>query len=130
MKKPVIACICLAACTDPRARPAPPILQVTVSPTLVLTSPGSLLGSLYAYDSDGLDALEMSVAVFGGQFAGDSTILLEGTTEQTRSIHWELPAGIATGAPVTLISTVTDFSGFSTTDTLVVTVQDSVSGVH
>ena len=126
MKTALALCLVLAACTDPRARPAPPIVQVSVSPTFILTSPGPILASLYSFDEDGLDVLDLSVKVFGGVYNGDSTILLDGLTEQTRPINWQLPAHIIVGTPVTLISKVTDFAGFATTDTLFLTVQDSI----
>ena len=123
-----LAGLCLVlACTDPRARPAPPLLDASVAPTFELTSPGTILGSVYMFDSDGLDALELSVAVFGGSYSGDSTILLTGGEEEIHPLNWNLPGGIPINTPVTVVAKVTDFAGFSTSDTLVLHVMDSVS---
>lgn len=117
----------LVSCTDPRSRPAPPIVDASVAPSFQLTSPGIILGSLYMFDDDGLDALELSIRVAGFSYQGDSTILLSGLSEETRPINWILPPGIIVGTQVTVIARVTDFAGFASSDSLFLIVEDSVS---
>lgn len=124
------ACALLLSCTDPRGRPAPPIVRVSFAPAFQLTTPGTLLGSLYAFDEDGLNELTISVRSLGGVLMGDSTVSLFGEVEVTRQIQWHVPPNIVPGSLVTLAVTVTDFAGFQTSDTLRLTVQDSVSGGH
>lgn len=120
----------LAACTDPRARPVAPQVQLLFGPSFKLTSPGAIIGSLYMFDEDGLLELELSVASSDSLLRGDSTILLTGDQELTRPINWQAPAGVATGTKLTLIARVTDFAGFIATDSVKLTVQDSTAGLR
>jgi len=117
----------LVSCTDPRSRPAPPIVDAAVAPSFQLTSPGTIIGSLYMFDDDGLDALDLSIRVAGFSYEGDSTILLSGLPEETRPINWNLPPGIIVGTQVTVIARVSDFAGFASSDSLFLTVEDTVS---
>lgn len=124
-----LAVVCLVlGCTDPRSRPAPPIIDAAVAPSFQLTSPGTIVGSLYMFDDDGLDALDLSIRVAGFSYEGDSTILLSGLPEETRPINWNLPPGIIVGTQVTVIARVTDFAGFASSDSLFLIVEDTVSG--
>ena len=123
------ACALLLSCTDPRARPVAPVVQIAFGPSFKLTSPGAIIGSLYMYDVDGLRDLRLTVAG-DSLLAGDSLIFLDGSEELTRPINWTVPSGVVTGAPVTLVARVTDFAGFVATDSVKLTVQDSTAGVH
>ncbi len=116
----------LAACTDPRARPVPPIVQLAFSPTHKVTSPGSVLGSLYAYDSDGLKDLAMRLRAPDGTVLRDSTVFLNAEVEQTRPVNLAVPAGVPVGTRLTLLVTVADYAGFATSDSAVFTTQDTV----
>lgn len=113
----------LLSCKDPRSRPAPPIVDVSVAPSFLLTSPDTIIGSMYAYDEDGLDRLTLSIRSADTTFSGDSLIFLPGDIEVTRSIRWVVPAGLAVGTPVNVVAKVVDFAGFATSDTLHLTVQ-------
>jgi hypothetical protein len=122
-----IACLVLvAACTDPRARPSPPVVDINVAASFELYTPGTVLGSIFAYDEDGLNFLEMSIRNSVGNFTGDSLIVLDGEASLTRPIVWQVPSGLLIGSEVTLAVRVTDFTGFATTDTLRMTVQDTL----
>ena len=123
---PIAGLCLLASCTDPRARPSPPLVQVEVAASFVLHTPGTVLGSIFAYDEDGLSFMEMSIRNSVGNFTGDSLIVLDGEASLTRPIVWQVPSGLLIGSEVTLAVTVTDFTGFATTDSLRMTVQDTL----
>ena len=120
----------LLSCTDPRARPVAPLIQIAFGPSYKLTSPGAIIGSLYMYDVDGLRDLRMSLVSSDTLLDGDSLIFLTGAEELTRPIHWTAPAGVATGTQVTLVARVTDFAGFVAVDSVKLTVQDSVASLR
>ena len=115
----------LAACTDPRARPVAPIVQLTFSPAFRLTSPGRVLGSLYMFDADGIRSAALSVRSADSSFAGDSTIFFTGDPEITRAVSWCVPTGLALGSSVTLVSKVSALTGFVTSDTVRLSVVDT-----
>lgn len=119
----------LLACTDPRARPIAPLVQIGFGPLFRLTSPGAIVGSLYMYDVDGLRDLELSIAG-DTLIAGDSLIFLTGAEELTRPINWHAPAGVATGTRLTLVARVSDFAGFVAVDSVTLTVQDSTANLR
>jgi hypothetical protein len=126
---PIAGLCLLLACTDPRARPIAPLVQIAFGPSFQLTSPGVIIGSLYMYDVDGLRDLELSIAG-DSLLAGDSLIFLTGAEELTRPINWIAPAGIATGTQITLVARVSDFAGFVAVDSVKLTVQDSTAGLR
>ena len=128
---PLCLCASLLSCTDPRARPAPPIVDLSVAPSFQLTSPGDILGSVYAFDEDGLDNLTLSVrSAADTSLNADSLILLSGDPETTRQVHWTVPAGLPVGSRVDVVARVVDFLGFASSDSLHLTVQSAVSGVR
>lgn len=118
-----LALATLAACTDPRARPVPPVVQIQVAPSFKLVSPGQMVGSLYLFDSDGLQSLSMHVYSPDSAFAADSFLFLTGDNSLTRPFKWIVPPGLATGTTVTLAARVVDFNNFATSDSLVFTIQ-------
>ena len=127
----LLSAICLlVSCTDPRARPAPPVLEVLVSPSFELHTPGTILASLHAFDEEGLNFLEMSIRNTTGTLTGDSLVVLDGVPELTRPIIWQVPAGLLIGSQVSLAVRVMDLTGFASVDTLHFTVQDTLSGVR
>lgn len=129
----VCRCVCasvLVACTDPRGRPVPPVVQISFGPSFRLASPGRVLGSLYMYDVDGLQDLGLSIRSADSSFVGDSLILLTGEPELTRTINWGVPAGIPLGTRVTLVARVVDSAGFATSDTARLAIQDTAAISH
>lgn len=104
------------SCTDPRERPIAPAITLTFSPALVVTSPGVISGSLYAFDDDGLNRLRLRVHTSGGAFALDSQVLMSAEFEETRPVDIAVPSGLPVGTLVTLVATVEDYAGFQTTD--------------
>ena len=113
-----------AACTDPRARPVPPTVQIQVAPNYVLKSPGQIVGSFYIFDTNGLSSLQMRVhASDTTVFAGDSLVPLSGDNSQTRPFYWTVPSGLPTGTKIVLYGRAMDFNSFGTSDSLVFTVQ-------
>jgi hypothetical protein len=113
----------LAACTDPRARPVPPVVQIQVAPSFKLVSPGQMVGSLYLFDTEGLQSLAMHVYTPDSAFAADSFFFLPGDNSLTRPFNWTVPPGLATGTSVTLAAKVVDFNNFATSDSLVFTIR-------
>ena len=117
----VVGAVVAAGCTDPRARPVPPIVDVTF-PSTQLTSPDTLLGSLYAYDDDGLERFEIAL-VGPDSVIRDSIILLDGSIELNRVVFWLVPSGVPSGAQLVYRVQAFDFAGFATTDSTLFTVQ-------
>jgi hypothetical protein len=115
--------LALACCTDPRARPVPPLVRMSISPTFSLNSPGSVLASLYVYDEDGLAELLISVRSSDSALAGDSIIGLPGDPELTRIVGWTVPPGLAVGTTVSVAVKAVDLTGFATSDTIFVPVK-------
>lgn len=86
-----------------------------------------VVGSVYAYDGDGLDRVVLSVTSEDGVLTGDTT-LFPGTTnpyENTWPIAWPVPAGIATGTAIRVWARALDYMGFAAVDTAVAIVRDS-----
>ena len=77
------------------------------------------------YDADGLFSLDLSVKSADSAFVGDSSIPLSGEPEITRPIDWSVPSGVPTGSQVALVARARDFTGFVTSDTVRLTVQDT-----
>jgi hypothetical protein len=115
-----------AACTDPRPRPLPPTVQLTLSTTVRPTSPGDLLGSLYLYDANGLDSVRMKVDLENGRQIGDSTFFPSDPIETTRPFQWRLPGGIPVGTRIVIVVRALSYIGFEAADTVVTAVADSV----
>ncbi|MFI5207786.1 MAG: hypothetical protein ACHQX4_07180 [Gemmatimonadales bacterium] len=120
------AILLLACCTDPRARPVAPIVQLSFAPGFRLKSPGSVVASLYLFDEDGLDSLDVSVRSADSALVGDSITLFGGDQELTLPVSWQVPSGIPIGTAVTLIARARDFKGFITADTAHLSVQDTI----
>ncbi len=119
MKAPVRLCVCaaLAGCTDPRGRPVSPEVDLQfVSATA--TSPDTIVGSLYAFDADGLRDLVLTVRSSDSGFALDSTLFIAGTTELTRGLVLSLPAGRPVGSTIRVRARVTDEAGFAASDSV------------
>jgi len=115
-----------AACTDPRPRPLPPTVLLTLSTTVHPTSPGDLLGSLYLYDANGIDSVRMKVDLENGRQIGDSTVFPSDPIETTRPFRWRLPGGIPVGTRIVIVVRALSYLGFEAADTVVTAVADSV----
>jgi hypothetical protein len=116
-------CAFLLACTDPRARPAPPTIRVFAAAGLRLTSPGAVLASIHATDVQGLDSVVVSLRSTFSALEGDSTFLLPDTTAQTTNVVWQVPSGVPTGTRVVLLGTAYNLIGFAARDSIVLTVE-------
>ncbi len=127
---PTLLRLCLlapaASCTDPRARPVAPTVQLSFAPSFRLKSPGSVVASLYMFDEDGLKSLDLSVKSADSALVGDSIILFGGDLELLRPVSWTVPSGIPIGTAVTLIARAQDFRGFVTADSAHLSVQDTI----
>jgi hypothetical protein len=116
-----------AACTDPRARPVPPTVQITMAPHLVVASPGLLLGSLYVYDANGIDSIRVKVDLGNGTALGDSTFFTSDDPFQaTLPLDWRIPGGVANRTAVQVVARVRSYIGFVATDTVLTAVGDTL----
>jgi hypothetical protein len=115
-----------AACTDPRPRPVPPTVRLTLSTTVRPTSPGDLVGSLYLYDANGLDSVRMKVDLDNGRQIGDSTFFPSDPIEVTRPFLWRLPGRIPVGTRIQIVARTISYIGFEAADTVFAVVADSV----
>lgn len=113
-------------CTDPRPRPVPPTILLTLSTTVHPTSPGDLLGSLYLYDANGIDSVRIMVDLENGRPVGDSTFFPSDPIETTRPFQWRLPGGIPAGTRIVIVVRAVSYIGFEAADTVVTAVADSV----
>lgn len=125
-----VACLLLISCTDPRARPAPPQVELSFSPDLVVKSPGAIVGSLYVYDGDGINTINVSIRSSDSMMVVDSPVNPGDLFETTQSLAFIVPRGMAIGTQIQLVARVTDFVGFAAADTAFFTVQDTVSAAR
>ncbi len=113
-------CAALFACTDPRARPAPPSVQVFVVGSMV-ASPGTVAVSAVVYDAQGVDSVRLSLRSPIPALQGDSLFLVPDTTDVTQSVLWKIPAGLPSGTKITLSAKAWDLLGFMGVDSVIVT---------
>jgi hypothetical protein len=112
----------MLACTDPRARVPPPTIQVTVSPSLQVRSPGSIPASIYAADFQGFDSVRVALrSATAPQLNGDSLYLFPDTTAATTDVLWNVPSGVPVGTQIVLVAKVWNLVGFAATDSVILT---------
>jgi len=119
---PLCALCVWLSCTDPRARPVPPDLTLQFASTSA-TSPDTVAGSLYAFDSDGLLQLELEIRSSDAAFAVDSTFFIAGTSEINRGLFLAFPAGRPAGSTIRVLARVSDETGFTSSDSTIFTIQ-------
>jgi hypothetical protein len=110
--------IALGACTDPRSRPRPPTVEVTLDANHAITSPGEIIGSIYVYDEQGLDSIVVSIHSTDGQLAGDSTFFSPDPFETTKPLLWQVPPGIPEDTWIQVVVRVVSYIGFASADTV------------
>ena len=117
-------CVCASvlSCTDPRARVAPPTVQVNVA-TSTVVSPGHIPASIYAFAFQGFDSLRVILRSAVPALNGDSLYLFPDTTEATTDVSWTVPAGVPAGTKITLLAKVWNLIGFAASDSVVLTSQ-------
>jgi len=120
---PLCVCASVICCTDPRPRVAPPTIRLTVSPTLQVHSPGTIPTSVYAYDFQGFDSVDVAMRSAVPQLDGDSLYLFPDTTEATTDVVWTVPSGVPLGTKITVAAKVWNLVGFVAVDSSIVTVQ-------
>ena len=116
----------VAACTDPRARPAPPTVDVSFAPSTVVHSPGDLQGVLYAYDADGLAGVRLALLSSDSTLKLDSAVHLSDLLEVNYSMHFQIPSGLSVGTELKVIGRAQNLVGLLATDTAVFLVQDTI----
>jgi hypothetical protein len=98
-------------------------VDVQFAPDFKVTSPGTILGSIYLFDDDGLNTVDIRVKSDDKEIDGDSLIGFEGEREITRTLSWTVPPNLLPGGGVNVIVTAEDLAGFVTRDSLRFTVQ-------
>jgi hypothetical protein len=118
-------CVCasLLACTDPRARPAPPAVRIYLAPGVVVHSPGTIAVSAVVFDAQGVDSVHMTLQSTWPGLQGDSLYLVPDTTDYTQSVLWSVPSGVPAGTKFTLGAKAWDLLGFAGADSTIVTSQ-------
>ncbi len=120
---PLCLCALWLSCTDPRARVAPPTIRITVSPILQVHSPGTIPTSVYTYDFQGFDSVDVTERSSAAPLNADSLFLYPDTTEATTDVVWAVPSGIPLGTKITVAAKVWNLVGFVATDSSIVTIQ-------
>jgi len=110
--------IALGACADPRTRPGPPTVEVTLDAAHAITSPGEIIGSIYAYDEHGLDSIIVSIHSADERLIGDSAFFSPDPFETTRPLIWQVPAGMSVGIGIQVVVRVVSYIGFAAADTV------------
>jgi hypothetical protein len=117
-----------AACSDPRARPVGPSVQVMVTPRTVVTSPGTLTGSIDVYDATGIDSVRVRVELGTGGTIADSTFFPGGSDpfNLTLPMLFELPGGLLNRTEVRIVARARSYLGLAHADTLLTAVGDTL----
>jgi hypothetical protein len=115
-------CACALACTDPRARPAPPAVEILI-PTFTVHSPGVIAASVVAHDLAGMDSLHVSVQSPDPRLRGDSLYLEPDTTDVTLNVVWNVPDSLPVGTQITLVAKAWNLLGFTAADSVILTSQ-------
>jgi hypothetical protein len=121
----VLLCVCASvlACTDPRARPAPPSVRLIIPPGVIVRSPGTIAASVVIFDAEGVDSIHMTLQSPYPSLQGDSLYLVPDTTDVTQSVLWSVPSGVPAGTKITLGAKAWDLLGFTAADSAIVTSQ-------
>jgi len=119
-----------AACTDPRARPSPPIVQIVMETPLVVASPGSLLGTVHVTDPNGIDSIRVRVELGNGSTLGDSVFFVSGDDlfQTALPLQWRLPGGVPNRTTVRVVARARSYLGFVAADTVLTAVGDTLWG--
>lgn len=112
----------LLACTDPRARPVPPDVQIHAATPLTTDSPGVFAHTVTAYDADGLDSIVVSIVSADSTLVADSSRVPFEIELATESYAWSVPAGVPHGTVIRILARAWDFADFVGADTLLVVV--------
>ncbi len=117
-----------AACSDPRARPVGPSVQVTVTPRTVVLSPGTLTGSIVVYDVNGIDSVRVRVDISTGGTIADSTFFPSGSDpfDLTLPMLFELPGGLPNRTAVRIVARARSYLGLAVADTILTAVGDTL----
>jgi len=119
------ALLLLLACTDPRARPVAPVVDLEFGTSRDVSSPGTIEGLLYTFDADGVQKIVQQLRTADSLLI-DSTFLLGTDQEVLRNITLTIPRGLPVGTQVRLRAVVTDWVNFVTADSVVFTVRDTL----
>jgi len=125
-----LVAVALAACTDPRARPTPPSIQVTLANGGVVASPGVLRGTLHATDEYGLDSILVSMHSADERLVTDSLYFASDAFDETRDLEWVVPAGMADGVGFQVVARVVSYIRFSSADTVFGIVRHTASNAR
>lgn len=115
-------CALLLSCTDPRERIVPPEVRLSFAPGTTVTSPDTLVGSAYAFDADGLEFFFWTLWSSDGSLRLDSTEAIAGTTEFSRQLTFQIPAGLPSGTVLHVLARASDAAGYRGRDSTAFTI--------
>ena len=113
---PLCLCALLASCSEPRARPVPPDIELVFDTAQVVRSPGTVTGTVNVHASGGLDFLHLRLANADSTFVLDTLEGYAGEQDLVRSLTWEVTPGLAPGTTLYFSVRARDFVGFQTAD--------------
>jgi hypothetical protein len=117
----------LLSCTDPRARPVPPTVELAFAPGTVVTSPDTLRGTLYAFAADGLAEVRVMLKSSDSNLQLDSSYNADDPFELNRFLTYAIPPGLAVGTTLQVTGRAEDFVGFFAVDTVTFTITDTTT---
>lgn len=100
----------------------PPLVTITVPANTVVTSPDTLLCSVYVFDADGLEFLRWSLRNATGSLLIDSTQAIAGVVELTRVLSFAIPPDLPSGTLLGLAVRATDAAGYTGRDSVAFTI--------
>ncbi|HWO88543.1 MAG TPA: hypothetical protein VNL98_05275 [Gemmatimonadales bacterium] len=112
----------MLSCTDPRERIVPPDVRLSFAPGTTVTSPDTLVGSAYAFDADGLEFFFWTLWSSDGSLRLDSTEAIAGTTEFSRQLTFQIPAGLVSGTVLHVLARASDVAGYRGRDSTAFTI--------
>ena len=109
-------CALVVSCSEPRARPTPPIVGLVYDTSQVVRSPGVVALAVNVLASGGLDLLQLRLASADSTFVLDTLEGYVGEQDIVRDVSWQVVPGLAPGTTLHFVARARDFTGFETTD--------------
>jgi hypothetical protein len=104
------------ACSEPRARPVPPDIELAFDTAQAIHSPGTLTGTVNVHASGGLDLLHIRLSTADSVFVLDTLEGYAGEQDLARAVTWEISPGLPVGTTLSFTVKARDFIGFETAD--------------
>jgi hypothetical protein len=105
-----------------------PTVQIVLTPRTIVTSPGTLTGSIDVHDANGLDSVRVRAELSSGTTVADSTFFPSGTDpfSLTLPLLFQLPDGLPPRTAVRIVARARSYIGFVAADTVLTAVGDTL----